>query len=274
MRETSRNSKTWSTSTNVRSVESQLMIGNSRNNDPPAEADEGAYVLPFRDLLLALWRNLWVIALTVLVSAAAAVGLSLVQQPVYEASIKVLVGQESGLTDTPMEVSGLQDLTETMVEAVNSRPVAEAAIQQADLKATPETLLEERLSVEQIGETQFIEVSYQDLDPKRAQRVVNIVGEVFSERISNLSSETNTVTATIWSRAALPDQPISPNPVRNGLLAAMLGAVLGVGLAFLLDYLNDRWQSPEEAEQISGVPTYGVIPHFEAPESKKRKGKQ
>ena len=250
------------------------MIGNSRNNNHFAETDEDAYVLPFRDLLLALWRQLWVIVLTILVLAAAAVGLSLVQQPVYEASIKVLVGQESGLTDSPTDVSGLQDLTETMVEAVNSRPVAEAAIERADLNVTPETLLEERLSVGQIGETQFIEVSYQDLDPQRAQRVVNTLGEVFSEQISDISPETNTVTATVWARATLPDQPISPNPMRNGLLAAMLGAVLGVGLAFLLDYLNDRWQSAEEAEQISGVPTYGIIPHFEALENKKKKGKQ
>jgi hypothetical protein len=35
---------------------------------------------------------------------------------------------------------------------------------------------------------------------------------------------------------------------------------LGVGLAFLLEYLDDGWRSPEEVEQISGVPTYALIP--------------
>jgi hypothetical protein len=39
--------------------------------------------------------------------------------------------------------------------------------------------------------------------------------------------------------------------------------MLGIGLAFLLEYWDDDWRSPEEVEQISGVPTFGVIPLFE-----------
>lgn len=196
-------------------------------------------------------------------------GFSLMQQPVYEASIKVLVGQERGITEAPTDVSGLQDLTETMAVAITSRPVAESVIQQAGLRITPETFLEKRLSVGQIENTQFIEVSYQDAGPQRAQQVVNIVGDVFSERISNVSSETNAITATVWEQAAVPEEPISPDPLRNGLLAAMLGAVLGVGLAFLLGYLNDRWRSPEELEQASGVPVFGIVPQFKAQKNKK-----
>jgi capsular polysaccharide biosynthesis protein len=46
------------------------------------------------------------------------------------------------------------------------------------------------------------------------------------------------------------------------LLALVAGGALGVALAFLLEYLDDSWGSPEEAEQISGVPTFGVIPTF------------
>jgi capsular polysaccharide biosynthesis protein len=40
----------------------------------------------------------------------------------------------------------------------------------------------------------------------------------------------------------------------------MVGAVLGTGLVFLLEFMDDSWRSPEEAEQVSGVPTFGVIP--------------
>jgi capsular polysaccharide biosynthesis protein len=36
--------------------------------------------------------------------------------------------------------------------------------------------------------------------------------------------------------------------------------VLGTGLAFLLEFMDDSWRSPAEAEQVSGVPTFGVIP--------------
>jgi capsular polysaccharide biosynthesis protein len=43
----------------------------------------------------------------------------------------------------------------------------------------------------------------------------------------------------------------------------MLGGILGLGLAFLLENLDDSWRSPEEVELVSGVPTFGVIPVYE-----------
>jgi O-antigen/teichoic acid export membrane protein len=40
-----------------------------------------------------------------------------------------------------------------------------------------------------------------------------------------------------------------------------------VGLAFLLNYLDDDWKSSDELEQVSGVPTFGVIPEFKVHKS-------
>jgi capsular exopolysaccharide synthesis family protein len=232
-------------------------------------AAEGEYVLSVAELLRVIRRRLWVVLLVAAGFTAAAVGFSLAQTPMYEASIKILVGQERGITETPNDVMGLQQLTQTMAEGVSSRPVAEAVIRQQGLRMSPDHFLEENLSVELVPNTQFIEVAYRDTDPERAQRVVNAVGEVFSERVSEVSPSANAVTATVWERAATPEYPVSPNPVRNGLLALMVGLVIGVGLAFLLEQLDDRWRSPEEVEQISGEPTFGVIPEFDVFKGKK-----
>jgi capsular polysaccharide biosynthesis protein len=46
-----------------------------------------------------------------------------------------------------------------------------------------------------------------------------------------------------------------------------------VGLAFLLEYLDDYWRSPREVEQVSGVPTLGIVPEFKVAKSVKRKGR-
>ena len=116
--------------------------------------------------------------------------------------------------------------------------------------------------MEQIGATQFIQVTYKDSSPKRAQRVANAIGEVFSKKVSSQSSATNAISATIWERAALPDEPVSPNPMRNGLLTLVVALMLGVGLALLLNLLDDSWHSPEEVEQITGALTIGAIPQY------------
>jgi capsular polysaccharide biosynthesis protein len=158
-----------------------------------------------------------------------------------------------------------------MVEGVNSRPVAEGVIQELGLETTPEDLIQ-GVRVERIPDTQFIQVFYRDPSPDRAQQVANTMGSVFSEQIFEVSPTASAVTATVWEPAVTPNEPASPDLERNALLALALGLVLGIGLALLLEYLDDRWRSPEEAEQISGVPTFGVIPELEALTDKKRGG--
>lgn len=232
--------------------------------------------LSVKDLLRVVWRRLWVVVLIATVLTGTTVGASLMQTPTYSASIKIIVGQDIENTagsNLGGDVAGLQQITQTVTQAVDTRPVAEAVIRQLDeVEESPDALLAQT-SAEQIGATQFIEVSYEDTDPENAQLVANTIGEVFSEQISEVSASANAITASVWEQAVVPDTPVSPDPLRNGLLALVAGTMLGLGLAFLLEHLDDRWRSPEEVEQISGVPTFGAIPAFKVLNSKKQKGK-
>jgi capsular polysaccharide biosynthesis protein len=222
--------------------------------------------LTLRDVLQVFWKRLWIIVLVTLVLVGTAVGVSLSLTPEYEASAKLLLGQKQGqdqITSNLMgSVEGLQQLTHTMVEAIDSRPVAEEVIQQRGLQVSPPNLVD-NLTVEQIEDTQFLLLSYRDVDPQRAQAIVNAVGDVGSDRIAEANASANNITITVWEYATVPETPVSPDPVRNSLLALGLGLMLGTGLAFLLEYLDDSWRSPEEVEQVSGIPTFGVIPEFE-----------
>jgi capsular polysaccharide biosynthesis protein len=231
-------------------------------------AEDGAYVLSLGHLFRTLWKRLWVIVLVTLVLIAIAIALVMLQTPRYEATLKILVGQERGISETPEGVAGLQQLTRTIAEAVASDTVAEVVIEQEALRITPEDF-QKNLTVRQIPNTQFIEVNYRDPDPTKAQRIANAVGEVSSKQISDVSSSANAITATVWERARISRDPVSPNLVLYVLLALMLGTALGVALAFLLEYRDDSWGSPEEAERITGAPVLAVIPGFEISRDKK-----
>lgn len=232
--------------------------------------DDLALFNPFQ----VIRRRLWIIVLVAAVVVAAVGGFSLQQRPEYQGSIKILIGQEQvkGVSDNiDSEVQGLQQLTTTMAEAVRTRPVAEDVIGRLGLSISTDSFLDS-MSVEQVAETQFIEVSYEDFSPERAQLVANVIGEEFEKRVAEESPSASAITVDVWESAALPVDPVSPNPVRNMLLAIVLGLMLGVGLAFLLDYrLSDGMGSPIEAEKVSGVPTYGTIPTFKV---RKRNGKK
>jgi capsular polysaccharide biosynthesis protein len=199
------------------------------------------------------------IVLIIVLIEGLAVGSSFLQTPQYEGSIKVLIGQESGAKVAPVSVYDLQQLTLTMAQAVDTYPVADAVIRRLNLSMSPEALVD-KLDSEAIEETQFIEVTYPNSDPRRAQRMVNAVGDAFSEQVSTISPSANAVTATVWEEARVPESPVSPDPVRRAFFAFVIGAIVGAGLALLLEVTDDRWQSPEEVEQFSGMPTLGVVP--------------
>jgi polysaccharide biosynthesis transport protein len=60
--------------------------------------------------------------------------------------------------------------------------------------------------------------------------------------------------------ARVPTGPIEPNIPRNLSFAFMLGLISGVGLAFLLEGLDNTVRTTEQAQMISGLPPLGMIP--------------
>ena len=73
--------------------------------------------------------------------------------------------------------------------------------------------------------------------------------------------------------ATVPTSPSSPKTSRNTALGAVLGLLLGLGLAFLLERLDRRIREPKDLEAIYGLPLLGVVPESQAL-SRSAKGKK
>ncbi len=55
-------------------------------------------------------------------------------------------------------------------------------------------------------------------------------------------------------------EKVGPKPARNGILAVFLGLVLGVGLAFFVDYMDDTLHTREDFERYYDASIVGEIP--------------
>jgi len=64
----------------------------------------------------------------------------------------------------------------------------------------------------------------------------------------------------ILDAARVPTAPVEPNIPRNLLFALVLGITSGVGLAFLLENMDNTVRTTEQAQLISALPSLGMIP--------------
>jgi capsular polysaccharide biosynthesis protein len=214
-------------------------------------------VEPYRDRIedfIRRWRSRYegdrvfrVLVITVVLAAVGVTSAGLMQTPTYEASAQVWVDWQQGDQQTyvsgsgemiktlPPKGEGLQAIIQPLAYAIDSRPVAEETIQRLGLQMGAAELLD-NLTVEQVENTSFIVLTYEDTSPVRAQRIVNTVGAVSSE----FAERGNTLTANVYEKAMVPETPVSPHPIRNGLLTLVIGLALCAGTVVALPGVGAR----------------------------------
>jgi capsular exopolysaccharide synthesis family protein len=69
--------------------------------------------------------------------------------------------------------------------------------------------------------------------------------------------------------AEVPTVPEGPQRGRNVLIAFLVSLFAGVGLAFLLDYLDDSVKTSEDISRQLGLPTLALIPHYGSADRRK-----
>jgi polysaccharide biosynthesis transport protein len=76
---------------------------------------------------------------------------------------------------------------------------------------------------------------------------------------------------SVLAPAEVPTSPVSPRPVRTGALALVLGLMLGVGLAFLRDHIDDVIRDESDFKRATGGrPILGRIPTWSDPDGGER----
>lgn len=109
---------------------------------------------------------------------------------------------------------------------------------------------------------QELETNKQDLNTLR-QRLREIEN-ASSDRVNNIS---------VTTYARTPREPVGPPRIRNIILALILSLGAGVGLAFLLDYLDDTLKSVDDVDRYLHLPSLALIPASREPARGRLKGR-
>lgn len=210
------------------------------------------------EIIRVLWSRAPVIILSGIVLALVAIaGTKLFITPQYQSTTRmyVLAKQNNDtLTNSDLQTSTL--LTNDYAELIQSRTVTEAVIAQINLDLTHEELLN-KLEVTVPADTRILTISVTDPDPYMARDLANTIRDTASEHIQQVM---DVEAVNVADEANIPEQPVSPNTMRNGLIAGVLGCVIAVAVILVQYLTNDTIKTSEDVERYLQLSTLGMIP--------------
>ncbi len=126
-----------------------------------------------------------------------------------------------------------------------------------DLEATQRQIESTQAEVDRL-------VGLQERSNEQEDRLQALQGRLASLRgtyatLVQFSSRSGSNLLTVVDPASPPEAPSSPRVLLNTLLAAMVGLLLAVGVAFLVEHLDDTLKNADDVEAVAGLPTLGAI---------------
>ena len=205
-------------------------------------------------------RMLLIILVTIGATVLSGVLSYFVITPTYKSDISVIIGKiesaSSVSQDNYNDVIMYQKLVKTYSEFATSRKVSEHVIKALKLKIDP-IELQKMVTVAPKGDTEFLTITVNSKDPKEAMDIANQLAKSL-KYISNDVKKVDNV--QLLDEALESTSPANPNPKLNMAIAFFIGLMVSMGIAFLLEYLDNTVKSQEDIEKLTGIPVIGIIP--------------
>jgi diguanylate cyclase (GGDEF)-like protein len=200
-----------------------------------------------------LQRGWWIILLVAIIAFTASLGFSYTAVPQYNAVARFIITPGSSLTTGRDVVSGLQTLDRgivaTYVEVMNSRRIMSESL--AALNINPTDIQNQyTILVVELPDSSVIELSVSGPNPNIAADLANTIG---NNTISFARSLNTVYIINVLDTAVPPQNPFSPQPVRDSAVALSLGLLVGALLAILSEQIRIPLETYRQRVRIDNV---------------------
>lgn len=199
-----------------------------------------------------------ILCVPIIATLTAGVAVFFVLDPVYKAETTLLVKNQTSSQIIYNDILANRQLVKTYREIARSRVVAIEVIKELNLYISADEL-REMVDVTLRGDTEIIAISVEDTNPSFAAQLANAVATSFKSNTMRIMQVEN---VTVVDTAVIPDVPIKPRKMLTMAVAGFAGVMAGLGIAFVLAYLDNTIKTPEDVQDKLGLPVLGSIPLF------------
>lgn len=215
--------------------------------------------IDLREILFLFRQNILRILIVAIIGGLLAWSISrFFIDPTYKASAKIYVVSAS--SDSVVNLSDLQigsKLALDYEELLLTRPVMESTIKNLDLKDETVKSLRSKIDIDNPAETRILSITVTSKDPQYSADIAN---EMAKLAITWLPSVMESNAPNLAESAIPPVGQASPHCIRNGVIAAIVAAILVYGYYVVLFLLDDTIRTDEDMERYFGMTPMADIP--------------
>ena len=208
------------------------------------------------ELFKLLRKHLKLVIILPVVMAITTAGVSwglMANQYTSTVSVYVLSSSEQSNASQYNELTAGQLMANDVATLANSSIVLERTAQELGMKS----LGGFEVSVDSATTTRVIEISVEGDNAEQCAQIANKLAEVLSSVAQSVMGVEN---VNVIDQAEVPQAPSGPPRAMYTAVAFLAGIFIAVAIVVIIDMVNTRVRTPEEAEELLGVPVIGRIP--------------
>ncbi|MFD4932104.1 YveK family protein [Peribacillus butanolivorans] len=215
--------------------------------------------ISIKDIFQTLKKRWKLIMLLTLIAALISGTISyFLLTPVYQSSTQILVNQKkSGNQLDSTQIRSNIDMINTYSVIIKSPAILEKVIDDLELPQSVDQL-SQKITINSQENSQVFSLTVQDSNPSKAVEIANAVSGTFQKEIKDIMNVDN---VSILAKAEIKENPapVKPNPLSNIAIAVVVGLMAGIGLVFLLEYMDNTIRDEKDIETLLDLPLLGSI---------------
>lgn len=225
--------------------------------------DSKGWVLDFKQFLTVLRRRWLSVLLLVALALGVSSAITFTRTPMYESKSQVFLSVDvRDTTDAYAALLFASNRAASYAKLAKSTALAERVIDQLDLDMTPEKL-SDRIDAEVVELTSLIEIKVKDENARDAQKIGDVVTEEFTKYVPGLETPgggaESQIIAQVTDEASYDPGQVSPTVLLNMIVAALIGLLLGIGLAVARELLDRTIRTADHVAELTESPVLASI---------------